>query len=161
MRRARIKAKLTPAVIARIDAKLNKLFVDPPTDQDGDDCLAEDGWRGSGDDQVDLAAIIDADEAPVAIEKETEELCQLQELAIVRWAMGQKGKSNEALDQLKQKYPNAAAYYVAVVYAYRGEVDSAFEWLDRAYRQRDAGLPDLKSQIFSEKFVGIRVSTHS
>jgi hypothetical protein len=25
-------------------------------------------------------------------------------------------------------------------YAYRGELDSAFSWLDRAYRQHDAGM---------------------
>ena len=36
------------------------------------------------------------------------------------------------------------AYQIAEVYAYRGEPDKAFEWLDRAYEQRDAGLRSLK-----------------
>jgi len=30
------------------------------------------------------------------------------------------------------------------VYAYRGESGKSFEWLQRAYKQRDAGLPDIK-----------------
>ena len=32
----------------------------------------------------------------------------------------------------------------AEVYAYRGEVDRAFEWLERAYGQRDSGLSQIK-----------------
>jgi hypothetical protein len=31
------------------------------------------------------------------------------------------------------------------VYAFRGEADEAFEWLERAYEQRDAGLPEIKT----------------
>lgn len=32
------------------------------------------------------------------------------------------------------------AYQIAQLYAFRGEIDAAFEWLERAYRQRDGGL---------------------
>jgi hypothetical protein len=32
------------------------------------------------------------------------------------------------------------AYQVGDVYAWRGEKDKAFEWLERAYQQRDSGL---------------------
>ena len=31
------------------------------------------------------------------------------------------------------------------MYAYRGESDKSFEWLERAYKQRDAGLSDIKT----------------
>ncbi|TMG83689.1 MAG: hypothetical protein E6H78_11715 [Betaproteobacteria bacterium] len=34
-----------------------------------------------------------------------------------------------------------AAYQIAEVYAYRNEIDTAFEWLERAYAQRDPGVP--------------------
>jgi hypothetical protein len=32
------------------------------------------------------------------------------------------------------------AYQIAEVYGWRGENDHAFEWLERAYRQRDGGM---------------------
>ena len=35
-------------------------------------------------------------------------------------------------------------YSVAEVYAWRAEADKAFEWLERAYRQRDQDLSYLK-----------------
>jgi len=31
------------------------------------------------------------------------------------------------------------------VHAYRGESDKSFEWLERAYKQRDTGLPSLNT----------------
>jgi hypothetical protein len=33
---------------------------------------------------------------------------------------------------------------IAEVYAYRGEADRAFEWLERAHAQRDGGLAETK-----------------
>jgi len=35
-----------------------------------------------------------------------------------------------------------------MVYAARGDPDHAFEWLERAYRQRDAGLLGIKIDPF-------------
>ncbi|HTF66356.1 MAG TPA: hypothetical protein VK638_27100, partial [Edaphobacter sp.] len=43
------------------------------------------------------------------------------------------------------KYHTTAPYQIAQVYAYRGEADKSFEWLERASEQRDPGLPELKS----------------
>jgi hypothetical protein len=37
----------------------------------------------------------------------------------------------------------AAAFQIAYVYAFRGEADNAFEWLDIAYDNRDPGLGDV------------------
>ena len=36
------------------------------------------------------------------------------------------------------------SFLIATGYAYRGEVDRAFEWLDRAYRQHDDALERIK-----------------
>jgi adenylate cyclase len=36
--------------------------------------------------------------------------------------------------------PSGAAYQIAIVYAARGDANRTFEWLGRAYRQRDAGM---------------------
>jgi hypothetical protein len=30
------------------------------------------------------------------------------------------------------------------VYGYRGQLDKSFQWLERAYNQRDPGLPSIK-----------------
>ena len=48
--------------------------------------------------------------------------------------------SDAALAELVRKYPLDAAYSIATAYAYRGEVDAAFAWLDRAIENRDSGL---------------------
>ncbi len=68
--------------------------------------------------------------------------------ALVAWGSGDRVESNAALDRIK-KVSEFAAYQIAEVYAYRGETDLAFEWLERAYRQRDSGI----SQILSSPFL--------
>ncbi|MFI5253118.1 MAG: TPR end-of-group domain-containing protein [Bacteroidota bacterium] len=49
-----------------------------------------------------------------------------------------------ALGKLITVYSTNAAYQVAEVYAYRNEVDHAFEWLEKAYTVRDGGVSQLK-----------------
>ncbi len=39
-----------------------------------------------------------------------------------------------------EKYAAPAAYQVAQVYAFRGEIDHAFDWLEQAYDNRDPGM---------------------
>ena len=65
---------------------------------------------------------------------------RLQGEAILAHTRGDNKKSQQELEQLITKYASASAYQVAAVYAWRGEKDKAFQWLQRAYRQRDAGL---------------------
>ncbi len=50
-----------------------------------------------------------------------------------------------ALAALIAKYDTLSAYQIAQVHAYRGESDKSFEWLERAYKQRDTGLPSLNT----------------
>jgi hypothetical protein len=45
---------------------------------------------------------------------------------------------------MAEKYAHSDAYQVAEAYAWCGEPDLAFAWLDRARAQRDGGLPVLK-----------------
>jgi TolB-like protein/DNA-binding winged helix-turn-helix (wHTH) protein len=58
--------------------------------------------------------------------------------AIAYHALGREKESDAALSELIAKYHEPAM--VADVYAYRAQPDKAFEWLDRAYAQRDDGL---------------------
>jgi hypothetical protein len=44
------------------------------------------------------------------------------------------------LRELIAKYHADSAYEIAKVYAFRNQSDEAFEWLDRAYAQRDPSL---------------------
>src|SRR5271168_408444 len=60
--------------------------------------------------------------------------------AIAHYALGQKKESDAALTELIAKYHSIEAYGITVVYAFRNQSDEAFEWLDRAYAQRDGGL---------------------
>lgn len=53
-----------------------------------------------------------------------------------------------ALAPLIQSHAESASCQIACAYAYRGETDPAFAWLDRAYRQRDAGLSWGKADLF-------------
>jgi tetratricopeptide (TPR) repeat protein len=79
------------------------------------------------------------------IEKEPLEWGKLTGQALAYHALGREQDSNAALTDLIAKYGTNADYQIAQVYAYRGESDKSFEWLERAYQQRDPGLPELKS----------------
>jgi TolB-like protein/TPR repeat protein len=68
----------------------------------------------------------------------------LQHYAIAYHAFGQEEKSDAALRELITKYHSIAAFQIAQVYAFRRQPDQAFEWLDRAYTQRDGGLGETK-----------------
>jgi tetratricopeptide (TPR) repeat protein len=59
---------------------------------------------------------------------------------IAYYALGRKRESDAALSKLIAKYHASLAYEIARVYAFRNQSDEAFEWLDRAYAQRDSGL---------------------
>jgi len=75
-------------------------------------------------------------------EMEKEPASPLRELgiALVFHDLGDQDKSEAALQILQSRYPGVAAYQVAEVYAYKGQADPAFAWLDRARKQHDGGL---------------------
>jgi TolB-like protein/DNA-binding winged helix-turn-helix (wHTH) protein len=64
--------------------------------------------------------------------------------ALVYHALKRTAESDKALAILIARHREDAPYQIAEVYAYRGENDHAIEWLERAYRQRDPGLNQLK-----------------
>jgi TolB-like protein/DNA-binding winged helix-turn-helix (wHTH) protein/Tfp pilus assembly protein PilF len=63
--------------------------------------------------------------------------------AIAYYALGRKQESDAALSRLVAKYQQNT-YRIAQVYAFRNQSDEAFEWLDRAYVQRNSGLIETK-----------------
>jgi hypothetical protein len=58
--------------------------------------------------------------------------------------MGRRAQSDEALRELIEKHGADSACQVAEVHGARGEADAAFDWLERAFAQRDPGLADVK-----------------
>lgn len=64
--------------------------------------------------------------------------------ALAYSAIGRKLEADAALNQLIANYQVQAAYQIAEVYAFRGEVNQAFQWLELARAHRDAGLPAIK-----------------
>ena len=66
-------------------------------------------------------------------------------IAMAEHALGHRKESQQALDELIAKYAHDWAFQIAQVHAWRGEPDKAFEWLERAYEQRDGGLEVIKA----------------
>jgi len=61
-------------------------------------------------------------------------------VSMALWGKGKQTESNAALEELIRAAANTAAYQIAEAYAFRGDRDHAFQWLERARRQRDGGL---------------------
>jgi eukaryotic-like serine/threonine-protein kinase len=80
------------------------------------------------------------EEAMVEALKEPEEVYRLQALAVIHHAAGRRAESDRALGELIAKFARDWAFQVAEVHAARGETDAAFDWLERARAERDAGL---------------------
>ena len=74
------------------------------------------------------------------IEQETSELWKMIGLPMAYHALGRKADSDAALAALIAKYEKDAPYNIAYVYAFRGEADKAFEWLDKAVEYGDPGI---------------------
>ena len=83
-------------------------------------------------------------EALTEIEQETSPLWRMHGLALAYHALGRKREADAALADYIATYQAVSAFQIAEIYAFRGETDRAFEWLERAYAQRDSGLTEMK-----------------
>ncbi len=83
------------------------------------------------------------DSAMTEIEKEQDPFWKIQGLAIVDYTLGRKKEADAELADLIKNYVNRGAYEIAEIYAYRGEKDSAFKWLEKSYNLRDSGLSEM------------------
>jgi TolB-like protein/cytochrome c-type biogenesis protein CcmH/NrfG len=84
------------------------------------------------------------EEALAEMQKEAEPIWRGYGLALAYHAAGKKREAEAALAGYIEKYQNEWAFQIAEICAYRGETDQAFTWLERAYKQRDGGVPTLK-----------------
>ena len=80
------------------------------------------------------------------IQKEGDEGWRLFGLTMAYHDLGRHAESDAALAEAIAKYEQDSAYNIAYVLAYRGEVDRAFEWLDKAVAFQDPGLSEVAVQ---------------
>ncbi len=88
--------------------------------------------------------------ALMEIEREPDLPWRLQGLALAFHALARAKEADAALEELVANYNAEFAFQIAEAYAFRGDTDRAFDWLERAYLQRDAGLPQLKGHPLLE-----------
>jgi tetratricopeptide (TPR) repeat protein len=92
--------------------------------------------------------------ALAAIEQEPSKVWRMIGLPLAYHALGRGAESDAALRELTQKFAGEWAYQIAEVHAFRGEIDEAFAWLDRAYAQRDAGFSEMKGDPLLKNLEG-------
>jgi serine/threonine protein kinase len=83
-----------------------------------------------------LAARGDAASALKAIALEPDESARLAGLASVQTALGRRDASDEAIMQLRERYGQTLPGVAGLAYAYRNQLEPAFQWLQRAVEQR-------------------------
>jgi serine/threonine-protein kinase len=71
-----------------------------------------------------------------------------------RW--GKRDEAIKVIEELKELMTKSyvPAYQIAMVYAFLGDKDSAFEWLDKAYAERNGTLAFLKTDVAMDKLRG-------
>ena len=79
-------------------------------------------------------------DALTEIRQESFEPFRLIGLPIVFHALGRQADSDTALAALIRKYSKDVPYDVAYIYAFRGEPDRAFEWLEKSAAAHDPSL---------------------
>jgi tetratricopeptide (TPR) repeat protein len=81
-----------------------------------------------------------ATEALATFRQLSDEGLRLSGVAMAEHTLGHAKESQRALDQSIAKWGQARPLRIAEIYAWRGEKDNAFEWLDRAYQQHSSDL---------------------
>ncbi|HET7062973.1 MAG TPA: tetratricopeptide repeat protein [Rudaea sp.] len=65
-------------------------------------------------------------------------------IAMAEHTLEHERESQAALAELESKYAVGFSYQIVQAHAWRGERNAAFEWLERAYAQRDAGVTRMR-----------------
>jgi len=88
----------------------------------------------------------DAQGALAEIEQETAESWKMFGLPMAYHALGRKADSDTALAAVIATYEKDGPSNIACVYAFRGDADKAFEWLDKAVEYSDPGTADIVAE---------------
>ena len=78
------------------------------------------------------------------MQKENFEVFRIFGMAIAYYAANRHKEADEALRDFSDRFQNEWSYLLAELYAFRGEKDKAFIWLNNAYEKNDGWLVFLK-----------------
>lgn len=84
-------------------------------------------------------------DAAAALPQVSDPEWQLLLRAMVETRQGSRRSADSLRAAFIDRYRTHDAYQIAELYGFRGDADSAFAWLDRAYAQRDQGLEGVKT----------------
>jgi len=85
----------------------------------------------------------DYDQALVEAEKDTDPFWGLYRKSMIVYALGRVDEANKLLQQLVDEFGHDSWPNIAHVYAYRGETDAAFKWLELAFDNKDYSLLEI------------------
>jgi adenylate cyclase len=94
------------------------------------------------------------DEALAAAERETEPFWREYGILINLYALNRSEAADARLPDFIEQNQQDSAYQIAQIYGFRGDTDLVFEWLNRAYLQRDGGLPEILYDPFLNQLSG-------
>lgn len=86
-------------------------------------------------------------EALDMIRQDSDPYWQDYAVPLALYSLGQQAEADQALANFIKVHTDGP-FQAAEIYAWRGEKDQAFEWLERAYTARDSGLSELLDDPF-------------
>lgn len=93
----------------------------------------------------------DGEAALKAAVQETDPDWRAYAMALAQQARGDRVAAEAALDALIAGHSDDMSFQIATVYAFRGDPDKTFEWLDRAYEQQDPGVMAINDNPFTRE----------
>ena len=92
--------------------------------------------------------------ALTSLERATNEYWRDLGIALAQHSLGNDVEARAALAVLESKYANGGSTQIAAAYAWRGEKDQAFEWLQRSYQSHETNLMYVPTDPFFTKLHG-------
>jgi TolB-like protein/Flp pilus assembly protein TadD len=93
----------------------------------------------------------DGEAALRAATQESDPAWRAYAIALAQQARGDAKAADEALNVLIAGHSNDMSFQIATVYAFRGDADKTFEWLEQAYKKQDPGVMALLDNPFTRE----------
>ena len=83
------------------------------------------------------------DKALIELEKDDNPFWNLYRKSLLVYAQGKLNEANDLLKKIIDEHGNSSWPNIAHIFAFRGEKDLAFKWLDLAYENKDASTLEI------------------